>query len=647
MSSKTFQSAFNSRLDMSNFAHGGILDVMPGDGVTIDKTTDPQRPVISFADQQWQGVRQVLAGSNITVTGTTTYPIINSTATGGGGSGDQYWHEGDDEYTITPIVPKVKVDNLQAGVVSITDYNAPHEQYPIMYVSNSPDQLADPPPNVISTTEAVSEYIETRIADIPAPLWQTGGGGDAGLYLEPVTSSYGVKAAALVADGGFKLYGGTFTIADTVSSADIAAPLNMNSNIAMAVSTDTKGQILHEISEGGPTFAMLGYHEYTSGWKAVEVGNEEHHLTLNTYDAGDAIGDHILVNCKNGSTEEALIVAYMSDVQPISENLQALTNIVDTKSSIYVIPPPPPTIKTMSNLAVGDNLRGAIFSWTESAGTTIMPDSDAVPNDIVAYFEMNNTQNSRITYDTTQHKIVLSADLLGPPNEWGLSLQYPTMYFMYASEYRASPIVFPNDADYIITNIVGSNYLQLSKILLPSISVEIVATGQASYIDCQWLYTHGTWTAPPSQTITHRTNITDFAPEKLGCFCETTGELANVYGADYEPTLTRATDAITKVRPANALTNKIMGIITDERTIASHGDVLCVVVQNKLTQNQDGTTTDEQLLYNVGDLLVPDITGLCRVATKTERKFAMINQITLPRITAVFPGREFVACFMN
>jgi hypothetical protein len=143
-----------------------------------------------------------------------------------------------------------------------------------------------------------------------------------------------------------------------------------------------------------------------------------------------------------------------------------------------------------------------------------------------------------------------------------------------------------------------------------------------------------------SHTITHRTNVLDFEPEQVGCFCESTGRLADVYdkdGVPYAPTLDRPCDAIVKVRHSISLNARVLGIITDDHTIASHGDVLCRVIN----------TVDWSIVYELGQVLVPDIQGLCRAATHTERKFAANHQIHLPRITALFAECEFVAAFIG
>jgi hypothetical protein len=139
-----------------------------------------------------------------------------------------------------------------------------------------------------------------------------------------------------------------------------------------------------------------------------------------------------------------------------------------------------------------------------------------------------------------------------------------------------------------------------------------------------------------SHTITHKTNITGFKPEHIGCFCESTGELADVYGADYIPTLERATDAICRVRHCKAFSSRIVGIITDYDTFASHGDVLCKVV------NDDQFS----IKYEVGQLLYPDVSGLCRIATQEEALLAVISRAPLPKITWTMSDCEFVGCFM-
>jgi hypothetical protein len=141
------------------------------------------------------------------------------------------------------------------------------------------------------------------------------------------------------------------------------------------------------------------------------------------------------------------------------------------------------------------------------------------------------------------------------------------------------------------------------------------------------------WTTGGSHTITHNTNIIDYSSDQIGTFCETTGDLADVYGTDYIPTLERSCDAIVKIKQSNTLNPKIIGIITDQNNFMSHGDVLCRVIDD---------------IYNIGDLLVPDTTGLFGKGTQDEITICAVNQIHLPKVTARVPGNnEIVACFMS
>jgi hypothetical protein len=141
-----------------------------------------------------------------------------------------------------------------------------------------------------------------------------------------------------------------------------------------------------------------------------------------------------------------------------------------------------------------------------------------------------------------------------------------------------------------------------------------------------------------SQTITHYTNIMEFESSKIGCFAETTNELADVYNKDgvtHEPTLDRPCDAICKVRPSNTLNSKIIGIIADDHTIISHGDCLCVLIH------------DPSALYEVGDILTVDVSGLCRKANEQDKLYMLMNRVPMPKITILFPGKEFVGCFIG
>ena len=125
-----------------------------------------------------------------------------------------------------------------------------------------------------------------------------------------------------------------------------------------------------------------------------------------------------------------------------------------------------------------------------------------------------------------------------------------------------------------------------------------------------------------SQTVTHRTNLTG----ELGTFCEATGDIYDGYER------VDNTDCICQVRTATSLNKKIVGIICDDDTFASHGDVLVKVV--------DGN-------YEVGDILCPDENGYGRKATESELMYMMMYAIPRAKITSVDVGVEgYVACFL-
>jgi hypothetical protein len=135
-----------------------------------------------------------------------------------------------------------------------------------------------------------------------------------------------------------------------------------------------------------------------------------------------------------------------------------------------------------------------------------------------------------------------------------------------------------------------------------------------------------------SNTITHKTNIINYNENQIGTFCETTGEVADVYGIDYIPTLDRATDAIVRVKQSTTLNSKIIGIITKNDTFMSHGDVLCRVVLDT---------------YSLGDILTADESGLMRKANEQDKLFMLMNSILMPKITALFLDKDYCACFIQ
>jgi hypothetical protein len=132
-----------------------------------------------------------------------------------------------------------------------------------------------------------------------------------------------------------------------------------------------------------------------------------------------------------------------------------------------------------------------------------------------------------------------------------------------------------------------------------------------------------------SNTITHKTNIIGFTPEQIGCFCEFTGEQADVYsrpiGLDYP------TDAICKMKLSTTHNSRILDIITSENKFANLGDVVCKVVYDNCS---------------LGDWLVPSSEGFCRKATDDETTIIALNRIISPRVTVLHPNSEFVCCFM-
>jgi hypothetical protein len=135
-----------------------------------------------------------------------------------------------------------------------------------------------------------------------------------------------------------------------------------------------------------------------------------------------------------------------------------------------------------------------------------------------------------------------------------------------------------------------------------------------------------------SNTITHKTNIINYHDEQIGTFCETVGEVADVYGVDYIPTLDRATDAICKVKQSTTLNSKIVGVITKNNEFMSHGDVLCRIILDT---------------YTLGDILTVDESGLMRKANEQDKLYMLMNSILMPKITALFLDKDYCACFIQ
>ena len=132
----------------------------------------------------------------------------------------------------------------------------------------------------------------------------------------------------------------------------------------------------------------------------------------------------------------------------------------------------------------------------------------------------------------------------------------------------------------------------------------------------------GTINGKSSQTISHRTNVTG----EIGTFCETNGEIYDGYESIDQ------TDCICQVVQSTTLNPKIVGIITDCENFASHGDCLVKVIPGD---------------YQLGDILCPDESGFCRVATEQDLMFMMLHAIPRPKITSLNTGIDgMVACFL-
>jgi hypothetical protein len=85
--SQSYRSIYNKYPNAEGWVYQGVIDVMAGDGITIDKT-DPEHPIISGSGGGG-GVQKVWAGDNITVDDTDpANPIVSST-----GGDDSLWTE--------------------------------------------------------------------------------------------------------------------------------------------------------------------------------------------------------------------------------------------------------------------------------------------------------------------------------------------------------------------------------------------------------------------------------------------------------------------------------------------------------------------------------------------------------------------------
>ena len=126
-----------------------------------------------------------------------------------------------------------------------------------------------------------------------------------------------------------------------------------------------------------------------------------------------------------------------------------------------------------------------------------------------------------------------------------------------------------------------------------------------------------------SRTITHLTNLSG----EVGTFCEATGEIYDGYEKIDN------TDCICKVRTASSLSSKVVGIITGEKSFASHGDALVKVIPGS---------------YNIGDILAPAENGYGRKATSDELQFMVLNSVPMVKITSINTGiANTVATFIR
>jgi hypothetical protein len=136
-----------------------------------------------------------------------------------------------------------------------------------------------------------------------------------------------------------------------------------------------------------------------------------------------------------------------------------------------------------------------------------------------------------------------------------------------------------------------------------------------------------------SHTITHATNIIGFNSSQIGCACDNVGEVADVYGSDYMPSLERATDAITKIRVSQGLTAQFWGVITNNNEFSTHGDVVVRVVEDT---------------YRIGNCLAPGPDGLFHRATNDENMFMLLNGCPRVRVAApVADNAEIICAFIQ
>jgi hypothetical protein len=390
----------------------------------------------------------------------------------------------------------------------------------------------------------------------------------------------------------------------------LAAPDTQTVNTDIAIGYGS--EILFK--DGTNDRALIGYHDYSPGRSAVEVGCEEYGMTLNTYDFGDVnVGKHILVNLKNadGDLPDEL-VAYVSDLNNInSSEIHAASVYVSTLLSLTYS-----TFTQYTKLQTGQSFNSTnssngivsiLYNEADGGGSQCRNVNSSGVNEM--YVGTNSAGDGSATQDFVEI-YAKTTEASSDPEDVG------TRLFITPGSDGGFGINAGNDKVWVPGSGINQCDMYFTNVGL-HISGDIWLTGE--------VHPNG------SQTITHKTNIINFKPDQIGCFCETTGEISNVYGADYEPTLDRATDAICKVKASNVLNSRIVGIITDYDRFANSGDVLMRVVDD---------------VYSLGELLVPDISGLCRkCADDGERLSLVLNGCPRAKITTITPGGEFVACF--
>jgi hypothetical protein len=298
----------------------------------------------------------------------------------------------------------------------------------------------------------------------------------------------------------------------------------------------------------------------------LEVGCEEYGLTLNTYDRGDDnIGKHIFVNLKNAAGDlPDELVAYVSDFA----NFQSTSiTAADVTVSATLTLGTAAVYSQNTKLSTGQN-----FNSTNAAnGVISMLYNEADGGDSqcqnVASMGLNEmyvgTNSAGDGFGLQDFVEIYAKTTTGDGFD---DANVGTRLFITPGAAGGFGINAGNDKEWTTTTGVSQCDAYFTNVGL-HVTGDIWLTGVVR--------DNGS-----SHTVTHRTNIIGFTPEQIGTFAESTGELADVYGIGYVPTLEHATDAICKVRHSTAFSSKIVGIIVGPDTFANSGDVLCVLVND-------------------------------------------------------------------